>query len=256
MKTHTLQSKVLVSLSHMRPDLPLFSVVAVLFGLFLMPFMASAATETLKTDTHKPECQSYLISEHKLAYELSVACTIKKKYGNIIEPIAELHEYDENLITAIIVVESQGKTSATSQVGAKGLMQLMPGTAKYMGATDIRDPLENILAGTKYLRVLEDAYGFASVEEALLAYNMGPRKASQWLALPDKSATDATYVKKIMSIYHELSDEDARIAAEEQKESTDNFLTKLLEKLTASTAKKYPPELLSARRLEIESRNE
>jgi soluble lytic murein transglycosylase-like protein len=166
-----------------------------------------------------------------------------------------LNEYDQDLITAVIVVESRGKTEATSHVGAKGLMQLMPKTARYMGAKDIRDPFENILAGTKYLRALEDQYGFLSVEEALLAYNMGPRKASEWLNLPGRSATDASYVKKVMGIYAEIKDVKEKEAAEKEKSNAEEFLKKLLLKITERTPDIDTPELVSARRVEIETKD-
>jgi soluble lytic murein transglycosylase-like protein len=228
-------------------SMALIATAALFFLVF--PRLALAEEKT---------CRDYLLSENKLAYELSVACTVEEKYGHIIEPIAHLNEYDQDLITAVIVVESRGKVEATSHVGAKGLMQLMPKTAKYMGAKDIRDPFENILAGTKYLRVLEDRYGFLSVEEALLAYNMGPRKASEWLDLPGRSATDASYVKKVMGIYGELKDIREKEAAEKEKESAEEFLQKLLLKLTYSETgnSTHAPQLAFARRIEIETKEE
>ncbi len=224
-------------------------------ALFLVAFPRLAlAAEVPQEKT----CKDYLLSESKLAYELSVACTIEEKYGHIIEPIAHLNEYDQDLITAVIVVESRGKIDATSPVGARGLMQLMPKTAKYMGAKDIRDPFENILAGTKYLRVLEDRYGFLSVEEALLAYNMGPRKASEWLDLPGRSATDASYVKKVMGIYAEIKDVKEKESADKEKANGEEFLQKLLLKMTFAepTTTVDSPKLAFARRVQIETKEE
>ncbi len=221
--------------------------------LFLASFPRFAmADEGAKT------CKDYLVSGGKLAYELSVACTVEEKYGHIIEPIAHLNEYDQDLITAVIVVESRGKIDATSHVGAKGLMQLMPNTAKYMGAKDIRDPFENILAGTKYLRALEDRYGFLSVEEALLAYNMGPRKASEWLDLPGRSATDASYVKKVMSVYAGLKEIREKESAEKEKSNAEDFLQKLLLKitLTEQSNEVHLPKLAFGRRIQVESKDD
>jgi soluble lytic murein transglycosylase-like protein len=228
----------------------LSTAMAITAALVAFPRIALAEEE--KT------CKDYLLSESKLAYELSVACTIEEKYGHIIEPIAHLNEYDQDLITAVIVVESRGKVEATSHVGAKGLMQLMPRTAKYMGAKDIRDPFENILAGTKYLRALEDRYGFLSVEEALLAYNMGPRKASEWLELPGRSATDASYVKKVMGIYGEIKDVKEKEAIEKEKSNAEEFLKKLLLKVTFAepTTATETQKLAFARRVQIETKEE
>ncbi len=220
--------------------------------LLLVIFPSSAMAEEGKS------CKDLLNLDNSLAYELSVACTIEEKYGHIIEPIAHLNEYDQDLITAVIVVESRGKPEATSHVGARGLMQLMPNTAKYMGAKDIRDPFENILAGTKYLRVLEDRYGFLSVEEALLAYNMGPRKASEWLDLPGRSATDASYVKKVMGVYLGIKEVKQKELEERERSNAKEFLQRILLKITLSeeTDTVHLPKLAFGRRFEIESEEE
>jgi len=233
-------------------------LLAFLMTLFASTAFLLVAFPRLALAGEEKPCKDYLLSDSDLAYELSVACMVEEKYGHIIEPIAHLNEYDEDLITAVIVVESRGKVEATSHVGARGLMQLMPKTAKYMGAKDIRDPFENILAGTKYLRVLEDRYGFLSVEEALLAYNMGPRKASEWLDLPGRSATDASYVKKVMGIYSEIKDVKEKEAAEKEKSNAEEFLQKLLLKLTMSEQSGGIdlPKLVFSRRVEVESKEE
>ena len=76
----------------------------------------------------------------------------KAQYGEMINIAALLHDYDDKLILAVIIVESEGNEIATSHRGAQGLMQLMPATAKAMGAKDPKEPFQNILAGTKYLK--------------------------------------------------------------------------------------------------------
>lgn len=240
------------------PTLRMPVLLAFLMTLIWTSALLLVAFPRLALAGEEKPCKDYLLSESDLAYELSVACTVKEKYGHIIEPIAHLNEYDEDLITAVIVVESRGKVEATSHVGARGLMQLMPKTAKYMGAKDIRDPFENILAGTKYLRLLEDQYGFLSVEEALLAYNMGPRKASEWLDLPGRSATDASYVKKVMGVYAEMKDVKEQEAAEKEKLNAEEFLQKLLLKLTLSERSSAVdlPKLVFTRRVEVESKED
>ncbi len=126
------------------------------------------------------------------------ATKAKSSYGEMINIAALLHDYDEKLILAVIVVESEGKTKAVSNKGAQGLMQLMPLTAKFMGAKNPKDPFQNILAGTKYLKELEDQYGFTQ-QEALVAYNMGPSRARRWLS--QYSPEDYLYVQKVMYVY-------------------------------------------------------
>lgn len=130
----------------------------------------------------------------------SMASDVERKYGDMIETAAFLNDYDKDLITAVIVVESEGNPNATSPVGAKGLMQLMPRTAIAMGASNSRDPFQNILAGTKYLRHLEEEYSFTSPEEVLLAYNAGPVRA-QRLVATDYDAREWGYVEKVMYTY-------------------------------------------------------
>lgn len=140
---------------------------------------------------------------------------IDKSYGQMIDIAALLHDYDAKLITAVIVVESEGKTSAVSNRGARGLMQLMPGTARAMGAVDPKDPFQNILAGTKYLKELEGPYGFKSPQQALVAYNMGPSRAKRWLSQYD--ADEYVYVQKVMYVYGVLAQmelDDARVSGE------------------------------------------
>lgn len=134
----------------------------------------------------------------------------KQSYGEMVNIASMLHDYDKNLILAVIIIESEGQTEATSHRGAQGLMQLMPNTAKSLGVKDSKDPFQNILAGTKYLKQLEDKYGFDSPQEALVAYNMGPSRAHRWLS--QYSAEDYGYVAKVMYVYGILADQDKQKA--------------------------------------------
>ncbi len=131
-------------------------------------------------------------------------------YGEMINIAALLHDEDGKLIASVIVVESEGNPKAVSGRGAQGLMQLMPPTAKAMGALDAREPMDNILAGTKYIKHLKEDYGFTT-EEALVAYNMGPTRAKRWLSQYD--ATDFAYVQKILYVYNILAQEEEKSLA-------------------------------------------
>lgn len=103
------------------------------------------------------------------------------KYGN-------KHGVDPALILAIMSQESAGKTTAVSNKGASGLMQLMPETAKSLGVTDIFNVEQNVDAGAKYLSEQLQATG-GDVAKALANYNAGPARAAKYnyKALPTET---------------------------------------------------------------------
>ena len=95
-----------------------------------------------------------------------------RRYDALIAEAAELYEIPQALIRAVIRVESDYDKRAVSRVGACGLMQLMPRTAREMGVEAIFDPRQNIMGGTRLLRVLANRFR-GDIELTLAGYHAG-----------------------------------------------------------------------------------
>jgi len=117
----------------------------------------------------------------------------------VIAPAAEKYGIEPALVAAVIWAESSGDPNARSSRGARGLMQLMPETAKELGVTRILDPRENVDGGTKYLRRMLDAHA-GDVRVALAAYNAGPEAVRRYRGIPPYKETEE-YVSRVMRVY-------------------------------------------------------
>lgn len=102
----------------------------------------------------------------------------EERYDEIILKASEIHALSPALIKSIIRAESNFNPKAISSKGAKGLMQLMPETARMLGVDDPFDPVQNILGGTKYFSYLLKRFDY-SASLALIGYNAGPRVAER-----------------------------------------------------------------------------
>jgi len=105
-----------------------------------------------------------------------------------------------NLIKAVAKTESNFRPDATSKVGAMGIMQLMPGTARYLGVVDPYDPEQNIMGGAKYLREMLDKYN-GDLQLALAAYNAGPGTISKNGGVPLQSQLSG-YIPKVLGYFN------------------------------------------------------
>ncbi len=120
-------------------------------------------------------------------------------FDGFIREASQRHQVPEELIKAVIKVESNFNPRATSSKGAMGLMQLMPGTARDMGVSQGYDPRQNIDGGTRYLRFLLDRYQ-GSVPKALAAYNWGPGNLERGRSMPQETRSYLQLISRYTSI--------------------------------------------------------
>jgi soluble lytic murein transglycosylase-like protein len=141
------------------------------------------------------------ISSDSYSTQQSNTTTHSRPFSEIIKEASQLYGVDENVINAVIKQESSFNPQAVSSCGAGGLMQLMPSTAKSLGVTDVFDPEQNIIAGTKYLKQKLDEF-HGSLPLALAAYNAGSRAVNKYGGIPPYKETQAYVDKIIKSVDH------------------------------------------------------
>lgn len=117
----------------------------------------------------------------------------------IINDTASAHGLHPALLHSVIKAESGGNPGAVSRKGARGLMQLMPATARRLNVSNAFDPAENVEAGTRYLSDLLARYD-NRLDLALAAYNAGPGKVDAYGSVPPYRET-VNYVTRIISDY-------------------------------------------------------
>lgn len=123
------------------------------------------------------------------------------RYDEFIREAAALYRIPEPLIRAVIKVESNFDPRAVSPANAHGLMQMIPSTAERMMVTDIFDPRQNILGGTRYLRVLANTFN-GNLQLTIAGYNAGESAVARYGGIPPYAETQH-YVVKVLEYYRD-----------------------------------------------------
>lgn len=126
----------------------------------------------------------------------------KNAYDHIIRQAAQTHGVSEGLIKAVMHTESGFNSNARSPVGAQGLMQLMPATARRFNVSNAYDPQQNIFGGAKYLGWLMKRFN-GNTSLALAAYNAGEGNVAKYGGIPPFRETQ-DYVRRVTSRYSNL----------------------------------------------------
>jgi soluble lytic murein transglycosylase-like protein len=117
----------------------------------------------------------------------------------------------EPFIRAVIHVESSYDPRVVSSAGARGLMQLMPSVIHDMRVSDAHDPRENIMGGTRLLRILANKYD-GDIVLTIAAYHAGAASVARWGGVPPYETTQQ-YVKMVLGQYYRYKDHTKEKAA-------------------------------------------
>jgi len=151
--------------------------------------------------TNVPDSASYHLTypgKGTLIHSRGFRRAVSGQFDVHVGAAAAQHQVSSDLVKAVIAVESEFDQWAVSSKGARGLMQLMPATARRFGVSDPFDARANIFAGTQYLRILLDQFA-GDVALALAAYNAGENAVLRYGGIPPYRETRG-YVAKVQSL--------------------------------------------------------
>lgn len=144
-----------------------------------------------------------LLSEMCPDSSLPIDAVYASPLQQIVREAATTYEVDAALLYSMIVVESRCNADATSPVGAMGLMQLMPGTARWLGVKDPFHIRDNVFGGAKYLAYLKQRFE-GDTFSALAAYNAGPGNVLRYGGIPPFRET-VHYVRRVLQLRNRFS---------------------------------------------------
>lgn len=132
-------------------------------------------------------------------FDGNAAFTAPAKLSPVIGEASRTHGIDPRLVAAIARQESAFNPASVSRVGAGGIMQLMPATARFLGVSNVFDPRENVFGGARYLRTLLDTF-HGDLDLTLAAYNAGPGAVQKYGGVPPYAET-RQYVRRVRASY-------------------------------------------------------
>jgi soluble lytic murein transglycosylase-like protein len=162
------------------------------------PLVQSAAADPALVDAAAFEpvvIEGVTVPDSAIADPARHAAGVPLRYTAKIQELAARFDLSASLLEALVWQESRWREDARSPVGAQGLAQLMPGTARYLGVNPA-DPFANLEGGARYLREQLDRFD-GDLEKALAAYNAGPGRVERANGIPNIRETKQ-YVAAIM----------------------------------------------------------
>ncbi|MEE4155007.1 MAG: lytic transglycosylase domain-containing protein [Erythrobacter sp.] len=148
-----------------------------------------------QSDGARVDLSAMIVPDAIIADPLLNASGIPARYAPKIAELSQRFDLSPTLLEALVWQESRWRERAVSHAGARGLAQLMPGTARYLGV-DPDDPMQNLEGGARYLREQLDRFD-GDLEKALAAYNAGPGRVIRAGGVPNIRET-RLYVAAIM----------------------------------------------------------
>jgi soluble lytic murein transglycosylase-like protein len=136
------------------------------------------------------------LRQYDLSYRPGRKAPFSSAYDALIDAAARKSNIDPSFVSALIRAESNFEPRAVSRKGARGLMQLMPATARRLSVRHPFDPASNVDGGVRYLRELVDRFG-NQPELVLAAYNAGEQAVESYGGVPPYRETVA-YVNRIL----------------------------------------------------------
>lgn len=146
------------------------------------PVVMPAALATLPGEAGIEFTSDFSIPDQAMADPARHAAAVPARYSAKVHELAARFDLSPALIEALVWQESRWRENAVSHAGARGLAQLMPGTARYLGVNP-DDPFANLEGGARYLREQLDRFD-GDLERALAAYNAGPGRVERAGGIP------------------------------------------------------------------------